>query len=596
MIRTHTCGDLRESHIGQKVALAGWVQGTRDHGGLVFVDLRDRYGITQAVFDPDEGRQAHHAAGLLKRECCVRVEGVVAARPEERLNPGIETGGIEVRGHEVKVLGSSATPPFEITDRTDAGLDIRLANRVLDLRRPVMQRRLKARSLAAMAVRNFLHGAGFLEVETPTLVSSTPEGARDFVVPSRIHKGRFYALPQSPQIYKQLLMLAGCDRYFQLARCLRDEDLRQDRQFEFTQIDLEMSFVDQLDVQDVTEELVATLVAEITGRTVERPFERISYDDSLARFGSDKPDLRIGLEISDVSESMKLSQFRMVRDAVEAGARAKAIVAPPGLSKGYLNQLIDFAVAAGAGGLAWLRVSKDRSALEGNLAKYFEAGLQERLIEQLQAPAGSHVLIVADSEQVTNDVLPRVREKLADDFGLRDTDALKFLWVIDFPLFEGRDADGLLIPSHHPFTSPREEDIALLEHQPERARAGAYDLVLNGVELGSGSVRISDPRLQRQTFRLLGLTEEQIEAQYGFFLRALEFGAPPHAGIALGFDRLLALLLGEQDIREVIAFPKSKSGESPVDGSPKPLRPAHLQELGIRLTRRSTSSRKGPSS
>ncbi len=581
MLRSHTCGELRLEAVGTEAVLAGWVQRARDHGGLIFVDLRDRYGVTQVVFDPAHSNLAHSQAESLRQEFCIQVIGRVRKRTSDQLNPKIATGDVELLGLEIEVWNESPSPPFPIEDPSQAGLEVRQRYRYLDLRRPDVQRKLRKRARAAALVREVLTSLGFLEVETPMLVRSTPEGARDFVVPSRLHSGRFYALPQSPQIYKQFLMIGGCDRYFQLARCLRDEDLRQDRQFEFTQIDLEMSFAEEEDVLPVVEVMVDAICNEFGGLEQNTPFPRISHQESIERYGSDKPDLRLDLPMVDVSDLVLESDFEMIKRPLAAEGIAKVISPHLDLKRNYLDQLITLSRKYGAQGLAWWRVEECGMRLKSNLAKFFSLDLQARFIEHAGAAPGSYILMVAGEPSMVNPVLSQVRDRVALDFNMRG-EGLRFCWVVDFPLFEKHPGTPLF-PAHHPFTAPSTDSLQSLEGSPESARARAYDLVLNGVELGSGGVRIHSPKLQRRIFSILGLSDDEIEEQYGYFLQALEFGAPPHAGIALGFDRLVTLLLGETDIRETIAFPKSKSGESAMDGTPGRVVRDHLRELGLRL-------------
>ena len=584
MLRSHTCGELRLEAVGTQAVLAGWVQRTRDHGGLIFVDLRDRYGVTQVVFDPAHSKLAHRQAEHLRKEFCIQVEGRVRERTPDQLNPKIATGDVEVLGLEIQVWNDSPPPPFPIEDPPQAGVEVRQRHRYLDLRRPEMQRKLRKRARAAAVVRQVLANHGLLEIETPMLVRSTPEGARDFIVPSRLHPGRFYALPQSPQIYKQLLMIGGCDRYFQMARCLRDEDLRQDRQFEFTQIDLEMSFAEEDDVLSLVEIMADDICGEFGALEQSAPFPRVTYQEALEKYGSDKPDLRLDLPMTDVSNLVLESDFEMIKRALAVGGVAKVISPDLDLGRNYLDQLIALSREWGAQGMAWWRVEEDGTRLKSNLAKFFSPELQGRIIERVGAEPGSYILMVAGDLAMVNLVLSQIRDRVALDFDLR-AKGLRFCWVVDFPLFEKHPGTPMF-PAHHPFTAPAADSLSTLESAPEAARARAYDLVLNGVELGSGGVRIHSPELQRRIFSILGLSDEEIEHQYGYFLQALEFGTPPHAGIALGFDRLVTLLLGETDIRETIAFPKSKSGESAMDGTPSTVASEHLIELGLRLRAR----------
>jgi aspartyl-tRNA synthetase len=583
MLRSHTCGELRPSHIGSSVRLGGWIARVRDHGGLIFLDLRDRYGVTQVVVDPRVSASSHELAERLGRETCVLVAGNVRERSDDTVNPAVPTGDIEVVAEDLRCLAASRVPPFHVEEAGTLAPETRLRYRFLDLRREWSQHALQRRSDAALAIRNTLADLSFTEIETPFLVRSTPEGARDFIVPSRTEPGAFFALPQSPQLYKQLLMVSGCDRYYQIVRCFRDEDLRQDRQPEFTQLDLEMSFAEEEDVMDVTEAAIAAASRACTDGDVPRPFPRIPHAEALDRFGTDKPDLRYGLELIDISDLIRESSFDIVKGVVEGGGVAKIIVAPFALSRTYLNDLIAFAQGLGAAGLAYIRVDDAGSALEGTLAKLFPSEVQQRLIANVGATPGSFLLIVSGPRATTDQVLGAVRTRLAADFLDLSDAPPAFVWITDFPLFEPDPASGRPVPAHHPFTSPEAgEDLEDVD-DPFEIGSRSYDLVLNGVELGSGSVRIHEPRLQARVLRMLGMEREAVERDFGFLLEALEYGPPPHAGIAVGFDRLTALLLGTQDIREVIAFPKSRSGESLVDGAPAPVSEEQLVALGLEL-------------
>lgn len=581
MLRTHTCGELRPGHIGSTVKLGGWIARIRDHGGLIFLDLRDRYGVTQVVVDPRVSATSHELAERLGREACVLVQGDVRERSTDTVNPAVPTGRIEVAADDIRCLAPSKPPPFHVEDAGALAPETRLRFRFLDLRREWSQDALRRRSAAALAIRNELDRAEFTEIETPFLVRSTPEGARDFIVPSRTAPGSFFALPQSPQLYKQLLMVSGCDRYYQIVRCFRDEDLRQDRQPEFTQLDLEMSFAEEDDVMEVTEAAVMAASRACDAEDVTRPFRRIPHGEALDRFGSDKPDLRFGLELVDISELVGESGFEIVKRVVDGGGVAKTIMAPFALTRAYLNDLIAFAQEQGAAGLAYIRVTDEGGALEGTLSKFFPADLQERLIARTSASPGSFLLIVSGERDGTNRVLGAVRSKLAQDFVDLSAVAPAFVWITDFPMFEPDPATGRPLAAHHPFTSPAAGEDLVDVSDPFHIASRAYDLVLNGVELGSGSVRIHEPELQARVLRVLGMEEDTVERDFGFLLRALEYGPPPHAGIAVGFDRLIALLLGTNDIREVIAFPKSRSGESLVDGAPAPVSEDQLLALGL---------------
>ncbi|MDR7417563.1 MAG: aspartate--tRNA ligase [Armatimonadota bacterium] len=585
--RSHECGALGPEHVGQQVRLAGWVQRRRDLGGLIFIDLRDRAGVVQVVINPAEPSAADAAAAAeaVRGEYVVHVVGTVARRPDGTVNPKLATGEIEVRAHALTVLAPALTPPFWPGDDAEIDEAVRLKYRFLDLRRPRMARNLRLRHRASMAVRLSLDRLGFLDVETPMLIRSTPEGARDFLVPSRLQPGKFYALPQSPQLFKQLLMVAGIDRYFQIVRCFRDEDLRADRQPEFTQIDVEMSFVDQTDVIAVTEVMVADVVQAVAGITVERPFPRISYADAMLRYGSDKPDLRIDLEIVDLSDVAGHSGVDRFQQAVAAGGVLRALRVPgrAAASRREIDELTAVAMTAGAQGLATLAF--EPGGLKGSLARRLTPGAAEIIGGRTGAREGDLVLLVAGPEAQTAAAMGRLRLEVADRYGLRtDGSALRFLWVVEFPLLEYRAEERRYVAKHHPFTSPMDEDRPLLDTAPERVRAKAHDLVLNGVELGGGSIRIHERPLQEQVFRLLGITPEQAQARFGFLLDALQYGAPPHGGIALGLDRFVMLLAGESTIREVMAFPKTANAADLMIGAPSEVDPEVLKEVHISVT------------
>ncbi|MDR7543353.1 MAG: aspartate--tRNA ligase [Armatimonadota bacterium] len=584
--RSHECGALRPQHIGQRVRLAGWVQRRRDLGGLIFLDLRDREGVVQVVINPAEpgAAQAAATAEAVRAEYVVAVSGVVQRRPEGTANPRLATGEIEVRAQELVVLSPSLPPPFSPGDDAEVDEALRLKYRFLDLRRRRMVRNLALRHRASMAVRASLDRLGFIEVETPMLIRSTPEGARDFLVPSRLQPGKFYALPQSPQLFKQLLMVAGVDRYFQIARCFRDEDLRADRQPEFTQIDVEMSFVDQADVLAVTEEMVVDVVKAVTGATVPRPFPRCSYADAMLRYGSDKPDLRIDLEITDLTDVAAAAGAPWLREAVAEGGVVRALRVPARgrISRREVDELTKICTGAGAQGLTTLAF--EPGAVKGALAKQLESGALEVIAGRTGAREGDLVLLVAGPEQTTAAAMGRLRLEVADRYGLRAGEgALRFLWVVEFPLLEYDPGERRYVAVHHPFTAPLDEDRPLLDTSPQRVRAKAHDLVLNGVELGGGSIRIHERPLQEQVFRLLGIAPEQAQARFGFLLDALQYGAPPHGGIALGLDRFVMVLAGETTIREVIAFPKTASAVDLLVGAPAEVDPEVLEEVHIRV-------------
>jgi aspartyl-tRNA synthetase len=581
--RTHTCGALGAEHLGQQVTLMGWVAKRRDHGGVIFVDLRDRHGITQVVFNPQRSPEAHQQAEDLHNEYVIAIKGVVEARPEGMRNPRLATGAIEVNSHTLRLLNTSPPPPFAIDDNTELGEELRLRYRYLDLRRPSMQRNLFLRHRAYQFTRRLLDSLGFMEVETPFLIRSTPEGARDYLVPSRVHPGEFFALPQSPQIYKQILMIAGYDRYFQIVKCFRDEDLRADRQPEFTQIDIEMSFISEKDITGVAEELTCTLFRELIGLDLPRPFPRLSYQEAMDRYGSDKPDLRFGLELKDVAAAARASEFKVLHGVLEAGGQVKGLNAKgcAAFSRSQLDELIAFAQQLGAKGLSWIKHTPQR--LESSVAKFFPPQAQALLIEALGSEPGDLLLMVADQPALVAKVLGALRLELARRLDLLPEGAWKPLWVTEFPLLE-HDAEAKRYAAmHHPFTAPLEADLPLLDSQPLAARARAYDLVLNGNEIAGGSIRIFQRPVQSRLFELLSISQEEAAEKFGFLLEALEFGAPPHGGIAFGFDRLIALLAGVDSLREVIAFPKTNKAVGLMENAPGPVDPAQLRELGIQL-------------
>jgi len=580
--RSHTCGELRLEDRGKTVRLAGWVHRVRDQGGLVFLDLRDRYGITQVNVSKDEYPEIHAVAARLKPEYVVAVEGVAFERPGAARNERLPTGDVEVAAQGLVVLSESPTPPFEIAGTDDVSEEIRLKHRPLDLRREQMRDNLLRRHRMNHEIRLFFEEQGFVEVETPILAKATPEGARDYIVPSRIRKGRFYALPQAPQIYKQILMCAGLDRYYQLARCFRDEDLRADRQPEFTQLDLEMSFVGQEDVLAPIEALITRLVQGVAKHPAELPvpWPRIPYAEALARYGTDKPDLRFGLEIVDVDDLARASDFKVFRGAVEAGGAVRGIRVPGGadMSRKDVEALQAVAAEHGAKGLAWLKLG---DAPSGPLAKFFGG---PELPDALGAGPGDLLVFVADGDDgVVAWSLGAVRLAVARRRGLIPEDAFVACFVVDFPLFLPGDAEGEWVPAHHPFCMPRDEDLPLLESEPGRVRASAYDPVLNGVELGSGSIRIHDRAVQERVFRAMRMPDDVAQDRFGFLLEVLQYGAPPHGGIALGLDRLAMLLCGESTIRDVIAFPKTSRAVDLMSDSPSEVDPAQLDELGLSI-------------
>ncbi|MEI4769449.1 aspartate--tRNA ligase [Psychrobacillus sp. FJAT-51614] len=584
MKRTHTSGELNEQHIGESVQLIGWVQKRRDLGGLIFVDVRDRSGLVQVVFNPEFSQTAIDVADKLRNEYIIEVHGTVVERAENQINPNIPSGSIEVHATEVIIINEAKTPPFAIENQTDAGEDIRLKYRYLDLRRPVMYDTFKMRSDITKTVRRFLDEEGFLEVETPILTKSTPEGARDYLVPSRVHAGEFYALPQSPQLFKQMLMVSGFEKYYQIARCFRDEDLRADRQPEFTQIDMEMSFLSMDDILEMNERMMKKIMKDVKGIDVTIPFNRMNYDEAMDRFGSDKPDVRFGLELVDLSEVVKDSAFKVFASAVENGGQVKAINvkgAADNYSRKDIDALGEFAAVYGAKGLAWLKV--DQEGLKGPIAKFFEGDAATSLIEILEASSGDLLLFVADKKSVVADALGALRLKLGKDLQLIDESRFEFLWVVNWPLFEYDEKEGRYYAAHHPFTRPFDEDLTLMDSDPSKVRAQAYDLVLNGYELGGGSLRIYSRDVQEKMFEILGFSDEEAKAQFGFLMEAFEYGTPPHGGVAFGLDRLVMLLSGSTNLRDTIAFPKTASASCLLTQAPSSVASAQLEELSLNV-------------
>jgi len=583
MRRTHNCCELVSGDAGSEVVLMGWVQRRRDHGGVIFVDLRDREGITQVVFNPDFNKEVHEKAHAIRSEFVIGIRGKVSMRPEGMTNPNLKTGEIEVFATELKILNEAGTPPFLIEDSVDVSENVRLKYRHIDLRRPNIQKNLILRHRAAASVRQYLNGLGFIDIETPVLTKSTPEGARDYLVPSRVNPGMFYALPQSPQLFKQLLMVSGFDRYYQIVRCFRDEDLRADRQPEFTQIDLEMSFVGEEDVMGVAEGMIRTLFKEVLGRDVAVPFQRLPYREAMDRFGLDKPDLRFGLELKDVSDIVKTSGFKVFAGVVEKGGMVKALNAKGCVefSRKEIDDLTEFAAVYKAKGLAWIKVKED--GWQSPIAKFFTDEEKEKLAKRIDMETGDLVFFVADQTAIANDALGHLRNHLAGKLKLIDENEFRFLWVTHFPMMEYDETEKRYQAMHHPFTAPLEEDYGLLKENPLAVRSRAYDLVLNGSEIGGGSIRIHQKKLQEKVFEALGMLPESYNEKFGFLLSALDSGAPPHGGIAFGFDRLVMILCGESSIRDVIAFPKTQKAACLLTNAPSETNRAQLDELCIRI-------------
>lgn len=582
--RTHACGEVNEQQQGQEVVLKGWVQKRRDLGGLIFVDMRDREGIVQVVFG-DEAPEALAIAEKIRSEFVIEVTGKVVLRQEGQINPNIKTGKIEVIASSLTIINEAKTPPFAIDDKVEISEDLRLKYRYLDLRRPAMFDTFKMRSDVTRTIRNFLQNEGFLEVETPILTKSTPEGARDYLVPSRVHEGEFYALPQSPQLFKQLLMVSGFEKYFQIARCFRDEDLRADRQPEFTQVDIETSFMTMDEIIAMNERLIQQVMRDVKGVEVEAPFQRMSYQEAMARYGSDKPDVRFGLELKQLSDIVKDSAFGVFANVVKAGGEVKAINvkgAADNYSRKDIDALGEFAGRYGAKGLAWLKVTAE--GLNGPIAKFFEGDAAQAIIGATEAEAGDLLLFVADKASVVADALGALRLKLGKELNLIDESKFAFLWVVDWPLFEYDEEEGRYYAAHHPFTRPFDEDMALMETNPKEVRAQAYDIVLNGYELGGGSLRIYERDLQEKMFELLGFTQEEARAQFGFLLEAFEYGVPPHGGLAFGLDRFVMLLAGRTNLRDTIAFPKTASASCLLTDAPSQVAEAQLTELHLAVT------------
>lgn len=580
MQRTHYCGEVTDKQIGETITLKGWVQIRRDLGGLIFIDLRDRTGIVQTVFNPDVSGEALAIADKVRNEFVLSITGKVIAREEKQINPNIPTGAVEIQAETIEIINKSKTPAFIIEDETDVNEELRLKYRYLDLRRPKLARVFKMRSDITKTVRNFLDDEGFLEVETPILTKSTPEGARDYLVPSRVHEGEFYALPQSPQLFKQMLMVSGFDRYYQIARCFRDEDLRADRQPEFTQIDMEMSFMSMDEIIELNERLMQKVMKDVKGIDVEIPFRRMPYDEAMTRFGSDKPDTRFAMELTDVSSIVEDSSFKVFSGAVASGGQVKLINVKNGAadySRKDIDALGEYAGRYGAKGLAWLKVTEE--GFNGPIAKFFEGEMAEALQTAAEAEAGDLLLFVADKKKVVADALGALRLKLGKERNLIDTSKFDFLWVTEWPLFEYDEEAGRYFAAHHPFTMPA--NLEQLENNRDEVKAQAYDLVLNGYELGGGSLRIYERDVQEKMFEALGFTTESAREQFGFLLDAFDYGTPPHGGIAFGLDRIVMILSGATNLRDTIAFPKTASASDLLTDAPDEVDVSQLKELGI---------------
>lgn len=578
------CGDLRVEHEGKEVCLAGWVQTRRDLGGLIFVDLRDRSGIVQVVFNP-EHKEALKTADKIRSEYVIAVKGKVFRRPEENVNPKIPTGYIEVMGNELEILSAAKTPPFAIEDDVKVDESVRLKYRYLDLRRPQMLRNVIFRSKVNKAIRDFLDANGFLEIETPILTKSTPEGARDYLVPSRLNPGEFYALPQSPQLFKQILMISGMERYYQIARCFRDEDLRADRQPEFTQLDMEMSFIDVEGVITLNEKLIKYVTEKVTGTEIEIPFPRMTFKQAMEKYGSDKPDTRFGMEMVDISHIVSDSNFKVFSQAVKGGGCVKGLNIKKGgetFSRRQIDELAEKAKEFGSKGLAWINITLE--GIKSPIAKFFDEKTLAKIIDALQGETGDLIIFVADTNtELVMTSLGSMRIYLAKTLNLIDKRKLNFLWVTEFPLLEYSEDEKRFVAKHHPFTSPMDEDISLLDKEPAKVRAKAYDIILNGTELGGGSIRIHDAALQKKMFETLGFSQERAENNFGFLLRAFEYGTPPHGGIAYGLDRMIMLLLGLESIRDCIAFPKTQNASCLMTEAPGEVDIKQLKELHVQV-------------
>jgi len=583
MLRTHTCGDLNQTNVGQKVTLAGWVHSRRDHGELIFTDLRDAYGLTQVVFDPKENRDLHTAAHELRGEYVIRVTGTVRMRPEGTENKKLPTGMIEVNAGELQILNAALTPPFEVDDSTIVSEEARLKYRYIDLRRPFMQKNLRLRYKITKIMRDYLDERKFVDVETPILTKSTPEGARDYLVPSRLNPGYFFALPQSPQLFKQLLMVSGLDRYYQIARCFRDEDLRADRQPEFTQLDIEMSFIDEDDIYSLCEGLLARLFKETVGAEIKTPFRRMKYHEAMEKYGSDKPDLRIPIELKDVSDIVENADFNVFKTVVKSGGAVAAFAATGAgsFSLSKINELTAFCQNYGAKGLAWFKVEEGK--VSSPIQKFFKKDEIDAIISRTGAKAGDMIFFMADKKEPAYQILGALRIEVAKNLNLIDKDKFEILWVVDFPLFKWNAEENRWESEHHPFTSFKEEDKALLDKgELKNIRSKSYDLVINGMELASGSIRIHNMETQEKIFKTIGIDEEEAKRRFGFLLEAFRYGAPPHGGIAIGLDRFTTLFTKSESIRDVIAFPKTQKAYCPMTSAPSVVDDKQLKELHIK--------------
>ncbi len=584
--RTHYCGDVRAADIDSEVVLFGWVQNWRDHGGVIFIDLKDREGLVQIVFDPSVNEENHKLASKLRSQYCIGIKGTVRHRPEGTVNPNLKTGEVEVVVKELKIFSESDSLPFPVEEYVHVNEELRLKYRYLDLRKPRMQRNLITRYKGAFATRKYLDSEGFIDIETPILTKSTPEGARDFLVPSRLSQGKFYALPQSPQLFKQLLMVSGFDRYYQITKCFRDEDLRADRQPEFTQIDLEMSFVSEEDVMRITEGIIQSVFKETIGIDVNPPFKRIKYQEAMDRFGSDKPDMRFDLELKNLTEIAKKVDFKVFNSVANSGGivyglNAKGCI---NFSRKEIDDLTDLVAIYGAKGLAWIKVKENE--LQSPIVKFFKKEQMDEILKTLDAKPGDLLFFMADKPKVVYDSLGALRLEIARKLNLINDDEFNFVWVTDFPLFEWNEDENRFEAMHHPFTSPVEEDLEFLETDPARVRAKAYDITLNGTEIGGGSIRIHRSDVQERMFRALGISDEEARIKFGFLIDALKFGAPPHGGLALGLDRLMTIILKEESIRDVIAFPKTQKGVCMLTDAPSEVDVKQLNELSLKVIKK----------